>query len=111
MCPYTEFFLSVFSRIRTEYRVSLRIQSKCGKIWTRKSPNKELFTEGILTYAIFGGLEVLMRNNLLLDKNRLLVLYKLFFISNSLQEVITLADFFAALSADHSPVTISNSKN
>ena len=30
-------FWSAFSRIRTEYSVSLRIQSKCGKIWTRKS--------------------------------------------------------------------------
>ena len=31
--------------------------------------------------------------------------------SNCLQEVITHADFFAALSTDHSPVTISISKN
>ena len=34
-----------------------------------------------------------------------------FFISNSLQEVITHAHFFAALSTDHSPVTISISKS
>ena len=34
-----------------------------------------------------------------------------FFISNSLQDVITHADFFAALSTDHSPVTISISKS
>ena len=30
------FFWSVFSRIRTEYAVFLRIQSECGKIRTRK---------------------------------------------------------------------------
>ena len=34
-----------------------------------------------------------------------------FFVSNSLQDAITHADFFAALSTDHSPVTISISKN
>ena len=34
-----------------------------------------------------------------------------FFISNSLQDVITHADFYAALSTDQSPVTISISKN
>ena len=32
-------FWSVFSRIRTEYAVSLRIQSECGKIQTIKTPN------------------------------------------------------------------------
>ena len=36
MCPNTEYFLSVFFRIRTEYFVSLRIQSECRKIHTRK---------------------------------------------------------------------------
>ena len=34
-----------------------------------------------------------------------------FFVSNSLQEVIIHVDFFAALSTDHSPVTIWISKN
>ena len=34
-----------------------------------------------------------------------------FFISNSIQDLITHADFFAALSTDHSPVTISISKS
>ena len=34
-----------------------------------------------------------------------------FFISNCLQDVITHADFFAALSTDHAPVAISISKN
>ena len=33
-----------------------------------------------------------------------------FFISNSLKDVITHVDFFAALSTDHSPVTFSISK-
>ena len=32
-CPYSEFF----------YSVSLRIQSKCGKIRTRKTPNTDTF--------------------------------------------------------------------
>ena len=31
------YFWSVFSRIRTEYEVSLRIQSECGKIRTRNN--------------------------------------------------------------------------
>ena len=34
-CMYSEFFWSVFSRIRTEY------QSECGKILTRKTPNTD----------------------------------------------------------------------
>ena len=42
-CPYSELFWSAFSRIRTEYSVSLRIQSECGKIWTRISPNTDTF--------------------------------------------------------------------
>ena len=33
----TEIFWSVFSRVRIEYSISLRIQSKCGKIRTRKN--------------------------------------------------------------------------
>ena len=45
-CPYSEFFWSVFSRIRTEYGEILRtlsIQSECGKIRTRKTPNTDTF--------------------------------------------------------------------
>ena len=42
-CPYSKFFWSVFSRIWTEYGVSLRIQSKCGKIKTRKTPKADTF--------------------------------------------------------------------
>ena len=26
-----------------KYGVSLRIQSKCGKLWTRRAPNKDTF--------------------------------------------------------------------
>ena len=41
-CPYSVFFRSAFSRIRTEYgeiAVSFCIQSECGKIQTRETPN------------------------------------------------------------------------
>ena len=43
--PYSEFFWSVFSFIRTEYGeiLSLCIQSECGKILTRKTPNADIF--------------------------------------------------------------------
>ena len=49
-CPYSELFWSVFSRIRTEYEkilygISLRIQSKCGKIRTGINPNTNTFHE------------------------------------------------------------------
>ena len=46
MSWYSEFFWSVFSRIRTEYGevgVYLRIQSRCGKMRTRKTPNTGTF--------------------------------------------------------------------
>ena len=45
-CPYSEFFWSVFSRIRTEYGqmlVSFRIHSECEKIRIRKTPNTDTF--------------------------------------------------------------------
>ena len=44
--PYSELFCSVFSRIWTEYGeilLSLRIQSKCGKMWNRITPNTDAF--------------------------------------------------------------------
>ena len=47
-CPYSELFWSAFSRIRTEYewyRVSLCIQSECGKMRTRITPNTDTFHE------------------------------------------------------------------
>ena len=40
-CPYSEFFWTVFSRSRTEYGVSLRIQSYCGKIQPKKNSQYE----------------------------------------------------------------------
>ena len=55
-----------------------------------------------------------LRNpDLLSDKNMFYTtkIRLLLFFSNSLQDVITHADFFAALSTDHSPVTISISKS
>ena len=45
-CSYSEFFWSVFSAfgLNTErYEVSLRIQSKYGKIRSRKTPNTDTF--------------------------------------------------------------------
>ena len=42
--PYSEFFWSVFSRIRTEYGEIRSIQSKCGKIRTRKYSVSEHFS-------------------------------------------------------------------
>ena len=50
--PYSEFFWSAFSRIRTEYlsvkseylyEVSFRIQFEHGKMRTRKTPNTDTF--------------------------------------------------------------------
>ena len=43
-CPYFPAFgLNAVSRSRTEYSVSLRIQSECGKIRTRITPNTDTF--------------------------------------------------------------------
>ena len=46
-CPHSEFFWSIFSRIRTEYgkilAVSFRIQSESGNIRTRKTSNTDTF--------------------------------------------------------------------
>ena len=52
-CPYLEFFWSVFSRIRTEYSVSLPILSECKKIPTRKSPNTNTFHALLIFKAFF----------------------------------------------------------
>ena len=44
--PYSEFFWSIFSAFglnTKRYSVSLRIQSECRKIRTRKNPNKDTF--------------------------------------------------------------------
>ena len=45
-CPYSEFLWSVISRIRAEYGEILcisSIQSECGKMQTRKTPNTDTF--------------------------------------------------------------------
>ena len=49
-CPYSEFLLSVFSRIRTIHGEILNAgkypnteTSKCAKIWIRKTPNMDTF--------------------------------------------------------------------
>ena len=52
-CLYSLFFWSAFSRMRTEYgkiSVSLRIQSKCGKMRTRKTPNTSTY-HAVLTVS------------------------------------------------------------
>ena len=49
-CPYSKLFWSTFSRIRTEYgeiRSISTIQSKCGKMRTRITPNKDTFIAGL----------------------------------------------------------------
>ena len=57
-CPYSDFFLSIFFRNWTEYgevcSVNLRIQSKCGKIRTRKTTNTQCLGLGLI-YAHFLG--------------------------------------------------------
>ena len=42
-CPYSEFFWFVFSRIRSKYGEIQSIQSECGKIRTKKTPNTDNF--------------------------------------------------------------------
>ena len=42
-CPYSEFFWFVFSSIRIEYFVSLRIQSEFEKTQTRKTRSRHTF--------------------------------------------------------------------
>ena len=57
-CPYSEFFWSVFSRIRTEYgETSLRIQSKFRKKWTRKTPNTDTFYAKLIQKLNFNKLD------------------------------------------------------
>ena len=42
-CPYLGLFWFTFSRIWTRYGISLRIQSVCGKMQTRITPNTDTF--------------------------------------------------------------------
>ena len=54
-CLYSELLWSRFSCIWTWYSVSLRIQSECGKIQTRVTPNTDAFY-AITIIAIFSFL-------------------------------------------------------
>ena len=56
-CPYSEFFWSVFFRLRTEYGEIRNIQSKCGKIRTRKTTNTDTFYAVNLFHFIVQVLE------------------------------------------------------
>ena len=53
-CPYSELFWPVFSHIQTEYGYSvfLCIQSECGKIRTRITPNKDTFHAVNATFTV-----------------------------------------------------------
>ena len=45
-CPYSEFFGPYFLTLglnMDRYEVPFSIQSECGKIWTRKTPNMDTF--------------------------------------------------------------------
>ena len=53
--PCPDIFWSVLSRIWTDYGeigVSIRIQSECGKIRTRKAPNTDTFHAVHFTYSV-----------------------------------------------------------
>ena len=66
-CPYSEFFWSLFSRIRTEYDkygVSLRIHSECWKIPTRKTPNTRLLTQLLRLKFVTSLLPKKVKNNI-----------------------------------------------
>ena len=65
-CPYSEIFWSVFSRIQTEYGEILHIQSECGKIWSRKTPNKSTFYAVSVNGGIFRFLVIQIFLNQLL---------------------------------------------
>ena len=83
-CPYSELFWSAF-RIQTEYSVSLRTQSECGKWWNRITTNKDIFLSNSLK-----RLAVSERKRL--SRHRLLVLYLLLSFSSE-----GLTDFFLCL--------------
>ena len=88
--------------IRTFYTFDRQtpIAGRCFKHCIHK---KELFT-GVLKYNYKNNYKIMY---FLFIQRRL----DYFFVSNSLQDAITHADVFAALSTDHSPVTLSILKN
>ena len=68
-CLYLEFFLSVFPAfgLNTERnRVSLRIQSWCGKIQNRKTPNTDTFYAVQLFQTFWKNLRNISLRNVLL---------------------------------------------
>ena len=66
-CPCSDLFCTACSRIRTEYReigVSFRIQSECGKMRTRITPNTETF------YAVSLNEKLEVENRVLDEVNK-----------------------------------------
>ena len=59
--PYSELFWSVFSRIRTEYGVSLRIPSEFRKIRTRITPNTDIFL-AVLFNSLINMANIMAKN-------------------------------------------------
>ena len=51
-CPYSELFRSVFSTIQTEYGEIRSIQSECGKIRIRVTPNTDTF-QTVISFHFF----------------------------------------------------------
>ena len=65
-CPCSKLFWSAFSCIWTEYEryyVSLRIQPKFGKIWTRITPNTDTFYTVNISDKFWSGFGVWSCNN------------------------------------------------
>ena len=53
-CPYSELFLYLFSAFGLNTKRSLRIQSKYGKIWTRITPNVDIYYA--VVFEIYGNI-------------------------------------------------------
>ena len=72
------FFSSVFSRIRTEYGVSLCIQSECGKIRTRKNSvfghfSRSVRLPNLTKYSLSINKEAIWRNQALINFKKLIL--------------------------------------
>ena len=139
-CPYSEFFWTVFSRIRTEYRemrsippysvrlntercgVSLRIQSKCGKKRTRKTPNTNRHCTCLAQWSkpVLGSKELLstaekMKFSIkdffsIHDKNRNFLWTQSHLLKKSLIENIFYAEYFS-VSKEHFAIKRQIKKN
>ena len=53
-CPYSELFLYLFSACGLNTKRSLRIQSKYEKIWTRITPNVDIYYA--VVFEIYGNI-------------------------------------------------------